>query len=168
MDNSIKLQISTSATHWFALNRIYHTYAQEYGLTTNQLYALLLFSESPEPPTQRQILDYMAIPKSTLNSMLSGFLEKGWIELKVDSDDRRKKRVHFTEAGREFSEPLLRRMHEIECRAYSRMTREQLQALTSLSMLEAIYLRDTFEEALNIEPSSRIDITTLFPHIDEG
>lgn len=167
MDNSIKLQISTSASHWFALNLIYHTFATEYGLTTNQLYALLLFFESPEPPTQRQILDYMAIPKSTLNSILSGFIEKGWIELKVDPSDRRKKEVHLTEKGKEFCTPLLSRMHQIESKAYSRMTPEQLQTLSSLSILEATYLKDAFEEALEIEPASQINIMMFSPHIDE-
>lgn len=146
MNDAVRRQIKVCSNHWFAINVIYLDYAKKYGLTVYQLYILWLLWESDDTFNQQQIQSYLALPKTTLNSILANFRDRGWIEFVVDSKDRRSKEIRLTPEGDRFCEPLLTEMHEIESRAYSRMTKEQLNSLSALCLLEAEYLRDAFEE----------------------
>lgn len=85
-----------------SMDTMYEEYARRNGLTYMSLYILETIYEK-SICTQKLISEITLYPKQTVNMVIRSFLEKGWVALEPDKNDRRNKCIQLTESGRSFA-----------------------------------------------------------------
>ncbi|MBQ9148288.1 MAG: MarR family transcriptional regulator [Oscillospiraceae bacterium] len=70
-------------------------------LTSSQGHILAFIAHQPDPPCSRQIEEAFQLSHPTVSGILSRLEKKGFIEFHPDPADRRCKRIHLGEKGRE-------------------------------------------------------------------
>lgn len=75
------------------------TLGKSHGLNNNLLLTLYLLKEFPNDCTQHLICEKLMLPKQTVNSILSGLEEKGFVEKIISPTDKRVKLLVFTSQG---------------------------------------------------------------------
>jgi DNA-binding MarR family transcriptional regulator len=69
------------------------------GLTSGQ-FSLLMSLNRPEPPTIGQVAGVLAMDRTTLTANLKPLARRGFVDIGVDTADRRSRRLVLTPAGR--------------------------------------------------------------------
>jgi DNA-binding MarR family transcriptional regulator len=69
------------------------------GLTNGQ-FSLLMSLNRPEPPTIGNVAALLAMDRTTLTANLKPLERRGLVELRIDSADRRNRRLILTQGGR--------------------------------------------------------------------
>ena len=69
------------------------------GLTSGQ-FSLLMSLNRPEPPTIGSVAALLAMDRTTLTANLKPLERRGLVELRIDSGDRRSRRLVLTQPGR--------------------------------------------------------------------
>ena len=96
-----------------ALARRFDEVLRPLGLTNGQ-YSLLMSLNRPAPATMRQVSTVLAMDRTTLTAALKPLERRGLVEVTVDPDDRRSRRLALTAEGRSVlaeAVPLWRRTH---------------------------------------------------------
>src|SRR5258707_3846031 len=70
------------------------------GLTNGQ-FSLLMSLNRPEPPTIGNVAAFLAMDRTTLTAALKPLERRGLVEVKVDTADKRGRRLILTQAGRD-------------------------------------------------------------------
>jgi DNA-binding MarR family transcriptional regulator len=70
------------------------------GLTNGQ-FSLLMSLNRPEPPTIGSVASLLAMDRTTLTANLKPLERRGLVEVRIDSADRRSRRLVLTQRGRE-------------------------------------------------------------------
>ena len=88
-----------------------------YGLTNGQ-FSLLIALNRPHPPRIGDLAPLLATDRTTLTANLKPLERRGLVEIVVDREDRRGRRLKITDAGRDLlvaAVPVWRKVHgEIE------------------------------------------------------
>ena len=82
---------------------------RQYGVTPVQCRALMYLHRQPEPVTQRQLEQYMAVKPSTINGIVGRLEEKGLLTRDACQQDARCRVLRLTEQG--FSPEELATLH---------------------------------------------------------
>src|SRR5690606_32559479 len=82
-----------------AVARRYDEVLRPLGLTNGQ-FSLLMSLNRPEPPTMGQVSAVLAMDRTTLTANLKPLERRGLVEVTVDSNDRRSRRMSLTAEGR--------------------------------------------------------------------
>ena len=82
-----------------ALARRFDETLRPVGLTNGQ-FSLLMALNRPEPPRMRPVADLLAMDQTTLTAALKPLQRRGLVEIGVDPEDRRSRRLALTAAGR--------------------------------------------------------------------
>ncbi len=69
------------------------------GLTNGQ-FSVLMSLNRPSPPTISSVAQLLAMDRTTLTASLKPLERRGLLEITVDTEDRRLRRLRLTEAGR--------------------------------------------------------------------
>src|SRR5258708_36094355 len=70
------------------------------GLTNGQ-FSLLMSLNRPEPPTIGNVAAFLAMDRTTLTAALKPLERRGLVEVKVDTADKRGRRLILTQPGRD-------------------------------------------------------------------
>lgn len=97
-EQKIEQEIQTCFQIMQSMDTLYEAYARKNGLTYMSLYILETIYEK-KGCTQKFISGATLYPKQTVNIVIRSFLEKGWVVLEQDAEDRRSKYIRLTEAG---------------------------------------------------------------------
>lgn len=84
------------------------------GLTSGQ-FSLLMSLNRPQPPSIGAVADLLAMDRTTLTANLKPLEKRGLVQVMVDPDDRRARRVSLTAPGRtalRSALPIWRRTHK--------------------------------------------------------
>ncbi len=111
---------------------IYRTAARRAGITDNEFivwYMLMCFDENL---SQQDISDEMALPKQTVNSIVSNLLKNGYVYFENIPQSRGKKIVRLTETGMKYGQENLSWIFEAEERAFGRMGEDNMQICGAL------------------------------------
>ena len=81
---------------------------RQYGVTPVQCRALMYLHRQPEPVTQRQLEQYMAVKPSTINGIVGRLEEKGLLTRDACRQDARCRVLRLTEEGRRFRSDFIR------------------------------------------------------------
>ena len=81
---------------------------RQYGVTPVQCRALMYLHRQPEPVTQRQLEQYMAVKPSTINGIVGRLEEKGLLTRDACQQDARCRVLRLTEEGRRFRSDFIR------------------------------------------------------------
>lgn len=131
---------------WFGTNAVYERWAKSHGLNNNLLLTLYLLKEFPNDCTQHLICEKLMLPKQTVNSILSGLEDKGFVEKIISPTDKRVKLLVFTSQGAAYADGLLQKMDDFEERALRNMTDAQRNALLEGGFAWMKALRDAIDD----------------------
>lgn len=106
---------------WHAFDHTYEAWAKARGLSLNELTVLEVLYESTGDCTQKKICEKWLLPKQTVNMILKGFVEKGYVALRPMERDKRSKALCLTAAGRAYADTVLSELQEVELYAAKRM-----------------------------------------------
>ena len=82
---------------------------------TNGQFSLMMSLNRPEPPSMSAVASLLAMDRTTLTAALKPLERRGLLEVFVDSEDRRLRRLRLTEAGERLlaeALPVWKRTHE--------------------------------------------------------
>lgn len=100
-------------------------------LTSVQYAALVILSQSPGID-QARLAAKIAFDRSTIGGVLRRLEEKGLIERALDEDDRRARRLHLTEVGREVLRKLQPEVNEVQHKITATLSAQERQDFMSL------------------------------------
>ena len=141
MSKTIDSIINSYHQFWFGLNDVYDQWVKEHHLTVNTLFTLYAIHSAPAGCTQRMICEQLLLPKQTVNTLLNGLEQQGYLQRIPDEKDKRSKQVRLTAAGQQYTDRLLAELHDWECRALGQMEPEHRETLISTSLLFLQQLR---------------------------
>ncbi len=95
-ENTIDFQIKTS---WYAISRMYNTYAAQFDMTMAIGYVLLNIDKSGTPATK--IAPALGLEVRSLTRMLKSLEEKKWIRREANYSDKRIVKIFLTELGKQ-------------------------------------------------------------------
>ena len=114
------------------IEKIYENYAKSTGLTYMSLTVLQIIYHSDKPCTQKNICESSHYNKQIVNSIIKGFYDKGFVELKEASEDRRNKSISFTAVGKKYADEILLPLSEIEEKALAEISDNEKEQLITL------------------------------------
>ncbi len=83
---------------------------------TNGQFSLLMALNRPEPPPMAPVAELLAMDRTTLTANLKPLERRGLLEILVNPNDRRSRRLRLTEAGRDLlvrALPIWRETHGV-------------------------------------------------------
>jgi DNA-binding MarR family transcriptional regulator len=95
-DRCLCLHLQRSAR---AIARRFDEALRPCGLTSGQ-FSLLISLNRPEAPRITEVARLLVMDRTTLTANLKPLERRGLVEIVVDSDDRRRRRLRLTDAGR--------------------------------------------------------------------
>lgn len=125
----------------------YFTAAKRMNINYNELLILYLLHET-DACTQKQIREDYALPKQTVNNIVSDLLKKKYITATADEKDKREKKIELTESGIKYAEQYLIPLLEIEQNIVAKMGNEKLQELIDAANLYGSILQMELEKRL--------------------
>jgi len=111
---------------WHKLDRLYDAYSKKNGLNFASILILELLRDTAQPVTQKEICNKLVLPKQFVNSIITQFWEKGYVELK-EARDRRNKNVLLTDTGREYVHTILKPLDDAEDAVLNSFTVEEVR-----------------------------------------
>ena len=112
---------------------VYSRCAKQHDLTTNELFVLDILWFAPEGCTQTEICERLSSNKQTIAAIVTRFWKKGYIVYEEVMEDRRNKRIRFTEAGRTYAGAIIPPAAEAENLAMAELGLENLTRLVNLT-----------------------------------
>jgi DNA-binding MarR family transcriptional regulator len=109
-DSCLCLHVQRAAR---ALARRFDEVFRPLGLT-NQQFSLLMSLNRPQPPGMAAVAAVLAMDRTTLTAALKPLERRGLVEVAVDPDDRRSRRIALTATGEKLlarAVPIWRRTH---------------------------------------------------------
>ena len=82
---------------WYNISRMYNTKANKYGGTMAIGYTLLNIDKDGTPSTK--LGPKMGIEPRSLTRMIKSLERKGWIEKRIDKNDKRMVNIYLTKTG---------------------------------------------------------------------
>lgn len=112
---------------------VYSRCAKRHGLTANELFVLDILWFAPEGCTQTEICERLSANKQTIAAVIDRFRKKGFLWYEEVAEDRRNKRIRFTEAGRQYAGAVIPPAAEAENLAMAELGIEKLTELVNLT-----------------------------------
>lgn len=99
------------------IDGIYYKLAKRIGVKENTLSLFYALSDG-KPHSQKEICDEWLVPRSTLNTIVSECVEKGYVRLEK-SARAKQKLLLLTERGEGYADRLMKELFEVEQAAFS-------------------------------------------------
>lgn len=112
---------------------MYSKCAKRHDLTANELFVLDILWFAPEGCTQTEICERLSANKQTIAAIITRFWKRGYLTLEEVAEDRRNKRIRFTEAGKEYAGNIIPPAAEAENLAMAELGFEKLTELVRLT-----------------------------------
>ncbi|MCD8111131.1 MAG: MarR family winged helix-turn-helix transcriptional regulator [Clostridiales bacterium] len=141
IENEVKL----FSDEWQRITMAYSDYARSVGISYTSL-QILKYITGTENCTQKSICQMSFLPKQTVNSIITGFYKKGYIELRELPEDRRTKTVHLTEQGKAYMETFSPHIENAEYEAMQALSEQQRTALLECIQLYGKVFREKILE----------------------
>lgn len=110
--------------------------AQMKEISWKQFYLIICISLCKEDPTLNQIADMVGSSHQNVKQILIKLVERGFVEIYADSEDKRKHRIRLTEHCKEFCTKNNYETDVIMEKMFAGITEEQIQ--TTIKTIEAI------------------------------
>jgi len=121
-----------------SIEACYMLIAKENELTYNAL-MLMLMIDYYDNLTQKQVCDKLFMPKSSVHSMLSDLIERGYLVL-AEGGNKKEKYIIPTDSGKELIKRVVSQTEQMECTALGAVSEKELTAFlnTAQSLSEQI------------------------------
>jgi len=107
-------------------------YERDYGLTVSEWRAMAVLGNAREPLSAGEIVTRSSIDKVKVSRAIAGLTKAGYLERRVDEDDRRKVALQLTRSGYYVFEELVDKVQKLENKlldGFSTQEKEQLLML---------------------------------------
>ena len=124
MGNNIMEQLELFNQQIKELSGVYREAISDSGMSENEFwiwYSLMIFEGDY---TQHDICNMWFLPKQTVNTIITGMVKKGYIELEIIPGTKNKKCIRITDLGKEYMEKIVMPIFSAEQRAFSRLPME--------------------------------------------
>lgn len=112
---------------------IYHGVAVRHGLSDTALWVLYILHITPGDCTQQDLIRQCFFSKQTVNTAVSGLVNKGCLTLEMIPGTRNLKRLLLTEKGKAIVSETAQPMREAEKRAYGALSESELKQYLSVT-----------------------------------
>lgn len=123
-----------------AVRKVTKAYREEiahYGLTHGQFFMLVAVMEE-DGLLPSELAEKIAQDRATTTGLLDRLEKDGWIERKMDTQDRRSLRIYLTAHGRKHRAPIMKLFEETNRKFINRFTRKEwVQMQAFLNRLES-------------------------------
>jgi DNA-binding MarR family transcriptional regulator len=142
MDEQLLQQQMQTFIRLFGLLEQNHTPCQ-YPLSPSQAHALQLLRQHDQLALH-QLADHLRLDKSTVSRLVTGLVDRGWVERSVNPHNRRETLLRLTDSGHATAEAVHRSAATRYQTIWRRLTLAQrAQLLESLATLNAVLREST-------------------------
>lgn len=124
---------------------VYREWAKKNGMNYNELIVFYTLDEKKEC-TPKQISEYWALPKQTVNGILREFEKKGYIHVSNGIHDKRERIVTYTPDGEKVAASILGPLYQMEETAMENLGAERCQQLIECNTLYYQALKKEIEQ----------------------
>lgn len=110
----------------YHVDAAYDEFAKASGVASPTLMWILYALNDGKEHTQREICIDWALPKSTVNTVMSELKQSGYIEMVPIKGKRREMNVLLTESGKAYADALLKDLYEREAEVFRRLDEDEL------------------------------------------
>ena len=125
---------------------IYHNVALKFGLSDTAMWVLYNVYASQDVITQQELCRQCFFAKQTVNTAITSLSQNGYVELEVIPGTRNQKKILLTEKGTALAEVTIAPLIEAESRAYSALSREELETYLEMTTRLTVSLREETEK----------------------
>lgn len=112
-----------------SVSGFYNEFAKSVGLTLTALKVLTILYKQKNC-TQKYITQLTYLPKQTVNAIIKGFNQQGYIQEQTELDsDKRNKTISLTKEGLKYAEKIISKAKNAEYRALNNMGEEKRKTL---------------------------------------
>lgn len=122
----------------YRLDYIYAELAKNKELSSSELWVLYALNDG-SIHTQIEISRDWDLPKTTVNTVISNFQKRGFVELVHIEGTRRKMAINLTENGKKFADEALKDIYELEKQVFERLDSKDYLIIETLEKMPSIY-----------------------------
>ena len=119
----------------YHVDAAYDEFAKLSGVASPTLMWILYALNDGGEHTQREICIDWALPKSTVNTVMSELKKNGYVELVPIKGKRREMTVVLTESGKAYADALLKGIYEKEAEVFRHLDEDELQVTACLNKI---------------------------------
>ena len=134
MNEEIKLQIRRMNQRIKELDSIYHTAANQIGVSDGEITVWSVLLTAEQSYSQQELCDLLSLPRQTVNSIISKMVKKGFVYLEHIPGTRNQKTIHLTQQGMDFGQDKVAWILQAEERALEQADPQQIQV--SIDLIE--------------------------------
>ncbi len=134
MDKNTKSRIDVINQRIKEMNSVYHIAASKSGISDGELDIWSALLNATEEYSQQDLCELLSLSKQTINSLISGFIKKGFVVLEHAPGSRNRKVIHLTESGKDFGGKNVAWIFEAEKNAMEGTNPQEIEAY--ITMLE--------------------------------
>lgn len=127
MNEEIKLQIRRMNQRIKELGAIYHTAANQIGVSDGEITVWSALLTAEQDYSQQELCDLLSLPRQTVNSVISKMVKKGFVYLEHIPGTRNQKTIHLTRHGMDFGRDQVQWIFQAEERALEQADPQQVQ-----------------------------------------
>ena len=125
---------------------IYHNVAVRFGLSDTAMWVLYNVYASEAVITQQELCRQCFFAKQTVNTAIRSLSINGYVELEAIPGTRNQKKILLTSKGNTLAKSTIVPLIEAESRAYSTLSREELEAYLEMTTRLTVSLLEETEK----------------------
>lgn len=106
----------------YHVDAVYDDFAKDSGVVSPTLLWILYALNDGNEHTQREICVDWALPKSTVNTVMTELKRNGYVEFEPIKGKRREMTVILTQTGKEYAHSLLAAIYEKEAEVFKKLS----------------------------------------------
>ncbi len=141
------------------IDDIYHDYAQKNNLSDAALWLLYAIYTAKEEITQADICNGWFFSRQTINTALKGLEKQGILEFVLIPENRKSKKIAFTQSGKALAEQIIVPLQRAENRVLDAFDDEEKRLFVELSQKRCVLFRELLqaEQARSFSKDDFID-----------
>lgn len=110
------------------INYAYESWASSHGLTLYEMEIYyIIVDQNIIYITQKELCDKLDAPKTSINSIVKRQLKTGYIEMKVNPDNKREKIISLTDSGKKFVKEVITPLFKYEEEVIARFNQKEIE-----------------------------------------
>lgn len=130
-------------------DELYHKIAVHFNLSDSCFWVLYVLYESKQPCTQKQICDYWYYNKQTINSAIKHLEKLGYVNKGYEENNKMNKKIGLTSLGLELAENSVKKVIEMEDRAFISVKEKDLDTVIELMQKPLTAFKAEVNEVIN-------------------
>ena len=133
MNTQLSYQLELLNQNDKMLNDLYHNYASSLNLSDTALWIIYIAWIQEDGCTQKDICEIWSYTKQTINTALKNLEKQGYIKLIPMPENRKSKKILFTDTGKIFAQKVITPLLEAETVSFGKLSEKERNDLVFLS-----------------------------------